>query len=190
MRLLWTGFSAVIVAVMLAVSTHSQELKPCLNCETVNRKTSPKYRVARRIKSTTGGLTVYVSIHKDQFTKAGLTALACRLTQDFANKDLLVQIFDNFDSAKKYVTPWQQEKPAHWKEYERSLRATYLRDASKNQHWIIWDVDAQKTREEKVDICPLGVKDEVRHRSVQGPECWAFFAGSRDTTHEGGGPTQ
>lgn len=155
--------NATVVMLCLASllpSSHGQteEEPQCLKCENIARSAAPKYRVARKTRLTTGSLKVHISIHKDQFTTAALSALACRLARDFHNDDVLVLIFDDFDSARRYVTPWVEEKPPNWKKYARSWRATYSREAQKHEHWIRWDINPEKTREEKIDICPPAPK--------------------------------
>jgi hypothetical protein len=155
--------AAVVVfhfSIPVSASQRQETQQACLKCETIARKAAPKYRVARKIHGATrDDLMVYVSIPKDQFDRAHLLALACRLARDFREENLLVQIFDDFNSAKLYQAPWQQEKFAGWQERERSWRATYTRDVSKNQHWIAWYVDSGKTREENIDLCPIKAKD-------------------------------
>ncbi len=97
---------------------------------------------------------MHVSIHKDQFERSDLIALACRLARDFSEEDeLFAQIYDDFDSAKRWLGPWEQEKPAGWEKYDRSFRAGYLRDVQKREHWIIWDTNPEKTQQERIEIC-------------------------------------
>jgi hypothetical protein len=147
--------SIFCLAILISSALPGQAGKSdCLSCDTVNRKAAPKYRVGQKRPDTAGGLTVNISIRKDQFTRVALSALACRLRHDFQNNDLFVQIFDDVKSAKYYVAPWYQELPPHWKDRERSWRASYARDDVKREHWLIWYTDPEKTREERIDLCP------------------------------------
>jgi len=61
-----------------------------------------------------------------------MVAFGCRLARDFPQDDVLVQVFDDHDSAKRYREPFEQEKPPGWKKYELSLRATYLHKVAKH----------------------------------------------------------
>ena len=159
MRILARAFSTLFCLGMLVPGSQAQEAKQnCLNCETFPRSASPKYRVVRKAGTKNSGLIVNITIRKDQFTREALTALACRLTTDFAGTDVLVRIFDDLQSAKNYVDPWQQEKPAGWTKYENSLRATYIREPRKNIDWIGWYLDPEKKQQEEIQLCPSATK--------------------------------
>jgi hypothetical protein len=158
MRRCYSMFSAVSLSVAVLILTcHSMYAggSRCLDCGKLFRTQALKYRIGFETRTSTGGLIVYISIPKDRFTKDSLSALACRLNRDFPSNDVLVMIFDEFVAAKRYVSPWQQEKPRGWKKYDASWRATYIRDVKQNKHTIAWYVDPEKTREEKIDICPM-----------------------------------
>ncbi len=140
----------VFFSMVVAVPPDPQE-PGCENCETVSPKASPRYRIAYR--DTTDAFFLRISIRKDQFTRAAMVALACRLARDFPQDEVLIQVFDDHDSAKRYVSPWEQEKPPGWTKYERSFRAIYFHKVATHEHWIWWYVDPEKTRNEAIDIC-------------------------------------
>ncbi len=145
---------ALIVFLSTVVAAQPVQQEPgCQNCENITPRASPRYRIAWRTTGTTGALFLRISILKNQFTRVAVVALACRLARDFPQDDVLVQVFDDHDSAKRYREPFEQEKPPGWKKYERSLRATYLHKLATHEHWIWWDVNPEKTRNEKIEIC-------------------------------------
>jgi hypothetical protein len=119
--------------------------KPIQKALDCTERTTPKhvkYRIATRTRTSDGGLFLHISLRKDDFNYEALLTLACRLTSDWSKEPkVFVSIFDNYDSARRYVYPWEQEKPAGWKRFEASLRAYYLNDPSKHEHWIAWYAD-------------------------------------------------
>jgi hypothetical protein len=130
-------------------STPQVKEDSCIRCETLDLRKAPKYKIARRIKTVDGKTIIHVSIAKDRFTPADLSRLACQFDQDFrAEGAVLVLIFDDYQSAKRYVSRWAQEKPNTWQQDERSQRASYIREP-KGLHAIAWYAD------------PLNKKDET-----------------------------
>jgi hypothetical protein len=91
---------------------------------------------------------IHISISKEHFNREELLILACKLNQDFnLGVATVVRIFDNRDSAKKYTSPWEPEKPAGWMQHEKALRAYYIRDFAKGDHWLSWYSDPDKKKE-------------------------------------------
>src|SRR5258708_32481769 len=163
-----SGLSAAIIALLFASSFGARAAAPqssqgsekpaqrALDCAKRATTNHVKYRIARRTRTSDGGLFLHISVPKDDFNSQALLTLACQLTSNWSNQPkVFVSIFDNYEYAKHYVYPWEQEKPADWQKFEVSLRASYLRDPTKHEHWIAWYADpAHKDKEGKtvVDI--------------------------------------
>lgn len=156
-------FSNLLIAVLGLVGFSPTPLawgqKPepdCLDCRKQELGKPPKYRVAWKWKSRTGDRDrlVHISINKEYFSRPGLLALACRLDKDFTSESrVLVWIFDDYESARRYVAPWEPEKPEGWQEHEVSLRGYYMRDVTAGKHWIAWYSDPlHKTGEETANL--------------------------------------
>jgi hypothetical protein len=98
-------------------------------------------------------LIVNIVIDKKRFNPDDLVALACRLREDFsAQRPVLIQIFDNKRSAKRYMPRWAQEKPAGWEEDEKALRAYFIRQ--KGKETISWYRDPlHKEGETALTLC-------------------------------------
>ncbi len=128
--------------------------KSCEACQ-ISGVRSAKYKIARKLPGPKNQLIVDISINKNSFTRSGLSALACQLSRDFQKETkLLVRIFDNPKSAKRYVSRWEQEKPPGWKEDEISQKAYYMQDAELNQRSIAWYNDPlNKKGETSVHLC-------------------------------------
>ena len=123
---------------LVAAQNQSEERS---DCSRVAIRTI-KYRIARKDRTKDGGLFLHISVSKKDFEPSTLLALACRLDSDWHNEpNVFVSIFDSYKSAKGYIYPWAPEKPPHWNRYEASLRASYLRDPAKHEHWIAWYAD-------------------------------------------------
>ncbi len=159
--MLFIGYAVqvVLVPVILggAGDLFAQEGKAnSAKCETFDLRKSPRYRVARRTKTVDGKSIIHISIGEGRFGSDDLVTLACVLNKDFRKDgNVLVLIFDNYESARRYVSRWAQEKPKTWQKDERSQRASYIRDSTLKMHSVAWYSDAlNKQGETRVHICP------------------------------------
>jgi hypothetical protein len=130
-----------------------EQKQGCADCRKATARRSPKYQTVRRTPTVDGGLIVDVAIDKKRFNPDDLVALACALRKDFTDQpSVLVRIFDNKRSAKRYVSRWAQEKPAGWEADEKSLRAFYIRE--KARETVSWYRDPlHKRGETAVHLC-------------------------------------
>jgi hypothetical protein len=127
---------------------------PCAACP--SRGSAPSYRIASRTRTDTGGYLVRVSIDSKKFTPHDLVFLACRFDSDFEKEnDVVVLIFDSYQSARRYVAPYSQEKPPTWQKDETSQRATYVRQTAKGVHSIeLYRDPLTKKDFQTIDFCP------------------------------------
>jgi hypothetical protein len=129
----------------------------CLDCEQIDISRAPRYRVARKLQQTTGGVFVSISIARQHFNAADLEVLACRLSRDF-QEDVGVQIFDSHGAAKKYRDPWHPHGTGPDK-HSAALRAFYNRSPAKSEHVILWyEGNAPEKRVNRVDLCACSTR--------------------------------
>jgi hypothetical protein len=102
-----------------------------------------KYRVAVRYRNGNGTLVMHISPRGHvRLDRDGVIAFACKLRNDFAaESDVFVLVFDSESSAKKYVDPSAQHKPADWQIYAKSFKAFYVWNPKSHQNFIVWDFD-------------------------------------------------
>jgi len=86
-----------------------------------------QYLIAVKYRNADGTLIMHVVPRRNvQLDREGFIVLACKLRKDFgAEAEVFVRIFDNNDSAKKYVDPSGQHKPPDWQIYAKSFKAFY-----------------------------------------------------------------
>jgi hypothetical protein len=170
LRLLWT----VLFLLNVCLCTHAQgvalpQFEPqsvklgnlCTPCDAVAATANDlKYRIALKYRDADGTLVLHVVPGRHfQLDREGFIVLACKLRKDFgAEAEVFARIFDNNDSAKKYVDPSAQHKPRDWQIYAKSFKAFYSWRPKAKQNFVVWDFDpliatSEQTRHDVADLC-------------------------------------
>lgn len=125
------------------------QTRETFHCAKLDRKGKKiAYQIGTRTRTNDGVLLLNISTNKTNFQHDTLIALACQLSANSTTESrIFVQIFDSQRSARRYVPQWQDEKPPDWQKNLASLRASYLRDSAKHEHWIAWYTDATHKQE-------------------------------------------
>ena len=153
-RLRWSVFSVLLCISLPYTNAQDVDSKiagkvgagsesQCTSCESMIGISELQYRVAVRYRNREGTLVMHIAPRSHvRLDRNGVIAFGCRLRSDFAAEtDVFVRVFDNESSAKKYVDPSAQHKPADWQTYAKSFKAFYSWNPKTHRNCVVWDFD-------------------------------------------------